>query len=53
MNVYDAETRSEILNDQNNAALRSMFELAHASTATATELFFGPEPPADEQAKSR
>ncbi len=26
--VYDAETRSEILTDQNKAALRSMFELA-------------------------
>jgi hypothetical protein len=43
--VYDAETRSEILTDQNKAALRSMFELADAPSDTSIELHFGPEPP--------
>jgi hypothetical protein len=51
--VYDAHTRSEILTEQNLAALRSMFELADASAEADTELFFGPEPPVDEQARSR
>jgi hypothetical protein len=43
--VYDAETRSEILTDQNKAALRSMFELADAPTDGPVELQFGPTPP--------
>jgi hypothetical protein len=43
--VYDAETRSEILTDQNKAALRSMFELADVPTDVPVELHFGPEPP--------
>ena len=44
--VYDAGTRSQVATDQNNAALRSMFELAHASSAASVDLFFSPEPPA-------
>ena len=51
--VYDAHTRSEILTEQNLAALRSMFELADAPSGVDTELFFGPEPPADQGARSR
>ncbi len=43
--VYDAETRSEILTDQNKAALRSMFELADVPTDETVELHFGPEVP--------
>ena len=43
--VYDAETRSEILTDQNKAALRSMLELADAPTDGPVELHFGPTPP--------
>jgi len=45
--VYDAETRSEILTDQNRAALRSMFELADAQSVEPVDLHFGPEPPPD------
>jgi hypothetical protein len=45
--VYDAETRSEILTDQNKAALRSMFELADVSGDVPVELHFGPTPPPD------
>ncbi len=43
--VYDAETRSEILTDQNKAALRSMFELADSPPSGPVELHFGPAPP--------
>ncbi|MEV4154388.1 DUF1254 domain-containing protein [Nocardia salmonicida] len=44
--VYDAETRSEILTEQNTVALRSMFELAEIDTAAPVTLHFGPNPPA-------
>ena len=40
--VYDAETRSEIRTGQNQAALRSLFELADTGTGAAGELWFGP-----------
>ena len=40
--VYDAETRSEIRTGQNQAALRSLFELAETGTGAAGELWFGP-----------
>ena len=36
--VYDAETRSEILTDQDNAALRSLFELADADAGRPVDL---------------
>lgn len=42
--IYDVFTRSEILTDQNNAALRSMFELKN-KTGSVIELYFGPEAP--------
>lgn len=45
--VYDALTRSQILTDQNLAALRSLFELTAAPDATEITLRFGPEQPAD------
>ena len=45
--IYDAETRSEILTDQNKSALRSMFELADAPSETPVELRFSPTPPSD------
>ena len=51
--VYDAHSRSEILTEQNLAALRSIFELADAAVEVDTQLFFGPESPTDEQARSR
>jgi len=43
--VYDAETRSQIRTDQNQAALRSLFELADTGTGAAGELWFGPVAP--------
>ncbi len=51
--VYDATTRSEILTNQNKAALRSMFELADASTDQPVELHFGPTEPTDPDAARR
>ncbi|KRC46825.1 hypothetical protein ASE16_15580 [Leifsonia sp. Root227] len=44
--VYDAETRSEILTDQNSAALRSMYELQDL-TGDTVRLHFAPEAPTD------
>lgn len=44
--VYDVGSRSQIRTEQNQAALRSLFELADLSGAR-TELFFGPTPPDD------
>lgn len=42
--VYDNATRSEILTDQNKAALRSMFELKDKK-GSSVELYFGPKAP--------
>jgi len=43
--VYDAETRSEIATDQNQAAIRSLYELADTPTDQPVVLHFGPEQP--------
>jgi hypothetical protein len=51
--VYDAETRSEIATDQNNAALRSLFELTDVDTTQPVDLHFGPDAPHDDQAAMR
>lgn len=51
--VYDAESRSEVLTDQNKAALRSMFELAGVDDGQPATLYFGPEPPEAEGARQR
>ena len=48
--VYDARTRSEILTEQNMAALRSMFELVGVDTSRPVDLHFGPTPPEDDAA---
>jgi hypothetical protein len=45
LTVYDARTRSEIRTGQNQAAIRSMFELAGAPAGQPVRLYFGPEPP--------
>ncbi|WP_246697073.1 DUF1254 domain-containing protein [Rhizobium sp. WYCCWR 11146] len=42
--VYDAQTRSQIQTDQENAALRSLFELKDLQGETI-DLYFGPERP--------
>ncbi|UVE16016.1 DUF1254 domain-containing protein [Pseudomonas sp. LS44] len=44
--VYDSETRSQIENPQNHAALRSMIELQSVAKEGVTELYFGPTAPA-------
>jgi hypothetical protein len=51
MTVYDAQTRSEVQTDQDRAALRSMFELKGVSTTAATDLYFGPTPPAGHEGR--
>lgn len=43
--VYDNETRSEVVTDQNSAALRSLFELRGGTTETPLDLYFGSEAP--------
>jgi hypothetical protein len=48
--VYDAQTRSEILTEQNKAALRSMFELADIDITQPVTLHFGPTAPQDDAA---
>jgi hypothetical protein len=44
--VYDPATRSEIVTKQDNAALRSMFELK-GLTGSSVDLHFGPKAPAN------
>ena len=43
ISVYDAETRSQIRTDQNQAALRSLFELADAGADAPLDHYFGPQ----------
>jgi hypothetical protein len=47
--VYDAETRSEVQTPQDNAALRSLFELKDTGAEKSLDLYFSPHPPADRQ----
>jgi hypothetical protein len=52
--VYDAETRSEIVTEQNQAALRSLVELTPehlGDQATQVTLHFGPECPSGAQGR--
>ncbi len=44
LTVYDAETRSQISTPQDNAALRSLFELDGQLDSDHIDLHFGPEP---------
>ena len=43
--VYDAETRSQIATDQDQAALRSLVELKDVPQTGTTDLYFGPNAP--------
>jgi hypothetical protein len=45
--VYDAATRSQVQTDQDQAALRSLFELKDVKGSSPVELFFGPDQPKD------
>ncbi|MES2792863.1 MAG: DUF1254 domain-containing protein [Planctomycetota bacterium] len=47
--VYDAATRSEIKTEQDQAALRSLFELKDLGDAKSVDLYFGPKAPAGHQ----
>jgi hypothetical protein len=49
--IYDAVTRSEIQTPQNKAALRSLFELKDSGSAKSIDLYFGPHPPAGQEAR--
>jgi hypothetical protein len=53
LTVYDARTRSEIRTDQNEAAMRSLFELDGVPADQPVQLFFGPEPPSGDGTESR
>jgi hypothetical protein len=48
--VYDGLTRSQIRTDQNQAALRSLFELADTGPDATAELWFGPVAPRERSA---
>lgn len=43
--VYDAQTRSQIVTDQMQAALRSLYDFKDADPAQPIELYFGPKAP--------
>jgi hypothetical protein len=43
--VYDVQTRSQIKTDQDKAALRSLFEVAHVEGGASVDLYFGATPP--------
>jgi hypothetical protein len=43
--AYDAATRSQVQTDQNNAALRSLFELKDVDQSKPVTLYFGPTAP--------
>jgi len=45
--LYDAQTRSDVQTDQDNAALRSLFELKDIDTSKPVDLYFGPTAPKD------
>jgi hypothetical protein len=51
--VYDAQTRTEIVTDQRQAALRSLIELTPdvLGDAQQAELYFSPERPADTEGR--
>lgn len=49
--VYDTETRSQIKNEQNEAALRSLVELAELGGASSVDLYFGPSAPAGQESR--
>ena len=49
--AYDAQTRSQVQTDQGKAALRSLFELKDAASLPSVDLYFGPVPPAGQEAR--
>ena len=49
--VYDSATRSQVQTDQDNAALRSMFELKDVKPDAPLDLYFGPNAPAGSESR--
>jgi len=47
--IYDAKTRSQVITDQNKAALRSLFELKDKIGGKTVDLYFGPKAPAGKE----
>ncbi|WET02994.1 DUF1254 domain-containing protein [Flavobacterium sp. YJ01] len=47
--IYDAITRSQVVTDQNKAALRSLFELKDKIGGNSIDLYFGPKAPAGKE----
>ncbi|MFD2941902.1 DUF1254 domain-containing protein [Flavobacterium notoginsengisoli] len=47
--IYDAITRSQVVTDQNKAALRSLFELKDKIGGKSIDLYFGPKAPAGKE----
>lgn len=47
--IYDALTRSQVITDQNKAALRSLFELKDKIGGKSIDLYFGPKAPAGKE----
>jgi hypothetical protein len=50
LTAYDAVTRSQLQAAQDNASLRSAFELKDIGDAKSVDLYFGPTAPSDQKA---
>jgi hypothetical protein len=49
--VYYPETRSQVVTNQDKAALRSLFELKDLGDAKSVDLYFGPKAPAGQEGR--
>jgi hypothetical protein len=49
--VYDAQTRSQVQTDRDQAALRSLFELKDAGQGRRVDLYFGPSAPRGQETR--
>ncbi|VVE31214.1 signal peptide protein [Pandoraea iniqua] len=49
--LYDAQTRSQVQTDQNNVALRSLFELKDVDQSKPLTLYFGPTAPKGQEGR--
>jgi len=47
--IYDTATRSQVQTDQNQGALRSMFELKDVGGGSSIDLYFGPAAPTGQE----
>jgi hypothetical protein len=51
LTVYDQETRSQVVTDQDKAALRSLFELKDLGDAEYVDVYIGPKAPAGQEGR--